>query len=68
MKSHRTDFVALVAGLLFLGIGAVYMVAAYGDFTVDSRWIGPAALIGIGLAGLAATVATGRGEKDEPAP
>jgi uncharacterized membrane protein HdeD (DUF308 family) len=60
MKRHSTDFVALIAGLLLLAVGAVYMVAAYSDLDVDSRWIGPTALIGIGVAGLATTVARER--------
>src|SRR4051794_15305651 len=70
VKRHSTDFVALVTGLLFLGVGIVYMVAEYSDLDIDARWIGPAALIGIGVVGLAAVVTRERSStssKGEPA-
>jgi hypothetical protein len=42
----------IVAGLLFIGIGIAYLVAEVGDVDVNPRWVWPALLIGLGIAGL----------------
>ena len=66
MRRHQTDFVSLVAGVLFLGVAVTYLVAASADYDVDLRWFGPALLIGLGLAGLAGSIRFGASNKDEP--
>jgi hypothetical protein len=68
MRRHETDFVSLVAGVLFLGVAVTYLVAASADYDVDLRWFGPALLIGLGLAGLAGSIRFGAGNKDETVP
>lgn len=65
MKRHDTDFVSLVAGVLFLGVAVTYLVAAGADYDVDLRWFGPALLIGLGLAGLAGSVRFGASSSSE---
>ena len=53
---HPADVFSLVTGLLFLALGGFYLVHDLAGPDVDLRWVGPAALIAIGLAGLAASV------------
>ena len=67
MKRHQTDFVSLVAGVLFLGVAVTYLVAAGADYDVDLRWFGPALLIGLGLAGLAGSIRFGASNRDDTA-
>ena len=50
MQRHRTDFTALLAGLLFAGIGATELVAGSDRFADSLRWVWPTALLTIGVA------------------
>jgi len=47
---------SLMAGLLVLLVGAVYLVADLTDLGVDGRWIGPGVLLSVGAVGLLATL------------
>jgi hypothetical protein len=50
MRRHETNLGALVAGLMFLGIG-VYGMAVTPERLADSlRWLWPILLIGLGVA------------------
>ena len=53
---HQADAFSLVMGLLFMALGGIYLVHDLSGPDVDLRWVGPAALIAIGVAGLAASV------------
>ena len=53
---HQADAFSLVMGLLFLALGGFYLAHDLTGPEVDLRWTGPAALIAIGVAGLAASV------------
>ena len=53
---HQADAFSLVMGLLFMALGGFYLVHDLTGPDVDLRWVGPAALIAIGVAGLAASV------------
>lgn len=53
---HQADAFSLVMGLLFLALGGFYLVHDLSGPDVDLRWVGPAALIAIGVAGLLASV------------
>ena len=53
---HQPDAFSLVMGLLFLALGGLYLAHDLSGPDVDLRWVGPAALIAIGVAGLAASV------------
>jgi hypothetical protein len=55
-RLHRADAFSLVMGLLFMALGGFYLVHDVTGPNVDLRWVGPAALIAIGLAGLTASV------------
>ena len=56
MKSHRLDGFSLIAGLVFMGIGALVLVDAASDRDVDPRWIVAALLVGLGLAGVLGSI------------
>ena len=56
MSRHDTDITALVAGLVFVGIALAYLLDIRPDIDVDGRWVLPLALIGLGAAGLAASL------------
>ena len=56
MRRHEPDLVALVAGLLFVGISAAFLVGAVTDLRLDPRWVGPVALLAAGTAGLLASL------------
>jgi len=43
---------AIVAGALFIALGAVFLVDRAGGVNLDVRWIWPVLLIGLGIAGL----------------
>jgi hypothetical protein len=53
---HPADAFSLVMGLLFMALGGLYLVHDLSGPDVDLRWVGPAALVGIGIAGLTASV------------
>lgn len=47
MKHHSFDALSFLLGATFTAIGCAF---AFGGSDVDLRWVGPAVLIGIGLA------------------
>jgi hypothetical protein len=52
MKSHPLDAFSLVAGLLFVAVGALVTIDASASRDVDPRWILAVLLVGLGLAGV----------------
>jgi hypothetical protein len=67
MKRHATDMVSLVFGFLFLAIAAWWAVVRYINIDIDVPnlgWIAAAALIALGLIGVAASL---RGDRTGPA-
>jgi hypothetical protein len=60
-ERHSFDPFSMLAGLLFLGLGIVFVVAESGDVSVQARWILAALLVGLGLAGALSSVARPRG-------
>jgi hypothetical protein len=56
VKRHDVDPTSLVAGFVFVIIGAIYLVAALTDSDLDARWLLPVLLIGLGIAGLAGSI------------
>ncbi|MYV97186.1 hypothetical protein [Streptomyces sp. SID3343] len=55
---YRFDPMALIAGLVFLGIAIAYVLHAAGVMTVAPEWTLAIAAIGVGVAGLAGAVWT----------
>lgn len=54
MSRHDLDATSLVAGLVFLALGLAFLLDSTGVVDLQVRWVPPALLIGLGLAGLAA--------------
>jgi hypothetical protein len=52
VRRHELDLTSLVSGVIFMGIGAAFLVDLVVDVALDPRWLAPFVLIGIGLAGL----------------
>ncbi|GAB1823122.1 hypothetical protein [Herbidospora sp. RD11066] len=52
-RGHRTDWMALLCGLLFVGVGVRYLT----DPTPDPAIIGPILIGGLGMAGIAGILA-----------
>jgi hypothetical protein len=48
---HPRDPISLVLGLLLIAVAGIYLLDAH----LDLRWVGPAALIAVGLVGLLAS-------------
>jgi hypothetical protein len=55
---YRFDPMALIAGLVFVGIALAYILQAAGAIDVSAEWTLAVAAIGVGLAGLAGAVWT----------
>lgn len=53
MQQHTTDWLSLISGLVFLGIGAGAIVSAETGLLFDGRWIFPGILILIAIGILA---------------
>lgn len=52
MRRHSTDPVALLAGALFITVGAAYLGGALSDTKIEARWVLPTVLIALGFSGL----------------
>ena len=55
MESHRLDPLSLVGGLLFAGLGVLFLLDEVGAVTMHPRWVWPLVLIALGMAGLLAS-------------
>ncbi|MGI5118996.1 hypothetical protein ACQEU5_05550 [Marinactinospora thermotolerans] len=53
MSRRRTDWGSLVAGLLFVGLGAAFVVAGTTNWGFDAIWVLPILAVGLGLVGIA---------------
>ncbi len=55
MDRHDLDATSLIAGMLFIAIGALFLLDRIDALALDVRWIWPLLLIGLGIAGLASS-------------
>ena len=69
MRRHDLDLAALVFGLVFRTVGLTYAAASLTDEEVRANIVVPAALVGLGLAGMAAAIrAAIRAGRPDPQP
>jgi multisubunit Na+/H+ antiporter MnhE subunit len=61
MRRHATSWTSLIIGVTFAAIAVAYLSAAIDDRTLQARWVLPILLIGLGVAGIAATALRIRG-------
>ncbi len=64
MQQHTTDWISLISGLVFLGIGAGAITTAETGLLFDGRWIAPVLLVVVAV-GILASI---RGRTNEPIP
>ena len=60
MRRHELDWVSLIAGAVFLLVAVTHLVGAVSGDDPDLRWLLPAMLVGIGLAGLVGALRSSR--------
>ncbi len=60
MRKHALDVMSLVAGLVLLAVAVSYLVGSVNHTHVNAQLVLPLALVGLGLAGLAGSVARAR--------
>lgn len=67
MERHDLDLTSLISGLLFVGLGVLFLSDRVGAIDLQVRWVWPGLLIGLGIALLAGgTRRNGDGEPGEP--
>jgi hypothetical protein len=62
VSPHERDPLSLMLGLLVLLVGGGFLVGDLTSLTVSAAWAGPVVLLGIGGAGLLASLRSGRRE------
>jgi len=65
VRRHELDWVSLIAGLVFTGFAAVYLVSPAVDLSLDGRYVWPIVLVALGAAGLATAVRANAREERE---
>ena len=53
---HDRDAVALMGGLLTVLVAGLFLLVDLTGVELDARWVGPAVLIAVGVAGLLSTL------------
>jgi hypothetical protein len=64
VKRHDLDLTSLVAGVVFLAVGAAFLLDLLVDTSISPRWIAPLVLIGLGAAGLMSQVPVRRNQSE----
>jgi hypothetical protein len=67
VRRHEIDVVSLAAGLLFLGVAGVHMVAGATNTDLNLRWMVPLVLVLLGVVGMLGAVRGRREPNDMPA-
>lgn len=60
MRRHELDWVYLISGAVFLLVAVSHLVGAAVDTDMDMGWLVAVLLVGIGVAGLAGALRSGR--------
>ena len=63
MRRHEIDAVSVFAGLLFLVVAGVHIVARATDTDLNLRWMVPAVLVLLGALGLLSAVRSPRPDR-----
>jgi hypothetical protein len=65
VSRHDRDGLSLMGGLLMVLVAGMFLLDDLTSVEVDGRWVGPAVLIAVGLAGLASTLRSARAESEQ---
>ncbi|MBI2169623.1 MAG: hypothetical protein HYU28_09015 [Actinobacteria bacterium] len=65
MNRHGLDVTSLIAGLVFVGLGAAFLSDAVTGFNLQVRWVWPSLLLGLGFAFLLSGARRGEGGGDD---
>jgi hypothetical protein len=60
VRRHDLDLVSLITGAVFALVAGAHLVSAATGDSLDPLWLAPALLIGLGVAGLAGALRSGR--------
>ncbi len=63
VRRHRADLTSFLAGVVFITIGVVYLVANQQGMTPDPAWVLALGFIGLGVAGLTGSLWAARRER-----
>ncbi|WP_052810007.1 hypothetical protein [Streptomonospora alba] len=66
MRRRRTDWGSLIAGMLFIALGAGFIVAGPSRWGLDAVWTVPVLAVGLGVAGIARALAASRDRRRLP--
>jgi hypothetical protein len=64
VRKHALDWFSLLAGLVFVAVALVHLVAASSTHDTDVRWVFPVAMVLVGLGSLISLVR--RDRDDQP--
>lgn len=64
MRRRRMDWGSLIAGLLFIALGAAFIVAGPSRWGFDAVWAVPVLAVGLGIAGLARALYVSRNRRE----
>jgi hypothetical protein len=64
-ERHTLDLFSLLAGILFVGLGALFLADESSSIDVEPRWIIASLLVGLGLAGIAGSLAKTRTDQED---
>jgi hypothetical protein len=64
VRKHTLDWFSLLAGLVFVAVAVVHLVAASTTHAYDVRWVFPVAMVLVGLGSLISLV---RRDRDDQA-
>jgi small-conductance mechanosensitive channel len=63
-ERHTLDLFSLLAGILFVGLGFLFVADESSGLDVEPRWILASLLVGLGLAGIAGSLARTRSDEN----
>jgi hypothetical protein len=66
MNRHPLDATSMICGVVFAVVAGVYLTGAATGGDVNSRWVLPLALIGLGVAGVVGAVTSAARQRPAP--
>ena len=64
MWRHERDALSLMSGLLLVLVAGLFLLSDLTAVDLDGRWVAPAVLLGVGVAGLVSSLARRDSDSD----